>query len=227
MDAPPPRIIDAASTDVPAHVSRIESVAYAMPSSIQAVPKKRPKLGVAGITRGAAASAAYTPNQSVSHRETAGHTSSSRTRSRSRTTSQEPATVEKFIFQTPTPAARPKQAPATTTLPSTQIIKLGRLHQGHRSLKTYHERADRTWDSLPEPKEEKFEIQFIAEFMKGITDEVKRNILADELMQRHQSRTKKDGKVEILCKWKNVGKGMQDCGLFNKARPFQKKNRPA
>ena len=68
--------------------------------------------------------------------------------------------------------------------------------------------------SLPVPKDQKLEIDFIALFIKGMRDEDKREILVGELQQQHQSRTKKDGKVEILCKWKDVGQGMKDAELI-------------
>jgi hypothetical protein len=83
-------------------------------------------------------------------------------------------------------------------------------------LKTYLDKATTKWMSFPAPKDQKLEIQFIALFIKGIEDERKREILISELQQQHQSRTKKDGKVEILCKWKDVGQGLKEAGLIPK-----------
>lgn len=51
-------------------------------------------------------------------------------------------------------------------------------------------------------------------FIKGMRDEDKRDTLVGELQQQHQSRTKKDGKIEILCKWKDVGEGMRSSELI-------------
>lgn len=153
-----------------------------------------------------------------------------RSRSGSGSLSHEPAPAPKLQDQTSTPAPRPRsKAAANTTSASAsssyETVKIPRLHQGTRSLKAYHNSATTIWESLREPKDQKLEIQFIALFIKGMGDEDKRQILVAELQLQHQSRTKKDGKVEILCKWKDVGQGMKDADLMSMSAGPKKKHR--
>ena len=119
------------------------------------------------------------------------------------------------------------KAPVSAPLPAGQTIKFPRLHQGTHSLTTYLEKATTIWMSLSVPEDQKLEIEFIALFIKGLRDEDKKEILIGELQQQHQSRTKKDGKVEILCKWNDVGQGMIDAKLITtgnmSADPKEKK----
>lgn len=70
------------------------------------------------------------------------------------------------------------------------------------------------YDSFPGTKDKKFEIEFVASLIKGMRDDDEREVLVAELQQQHQSRTKKDGKVEILCKWRDVGEGMKSAKLI-------------
>jgi hypothetical protein len=143
----------------------------------------------------------------------------SRSRSRTRSASADaPApNVPHAQKSIPASAGRPKAYVTTSTptpTPSTQPIKIPRLHQGTSSYKTYLDRANAMFLSLPSPKDQELEIEFIALFIKGMRDEDKREVLVGELQQQHQSRTKKDGKVEILCKWKDVEGGMKSVGLI-------------
>jgi hypothetical protein len=118
--------------------------------------------------------------------------------------------------QTTAPAGRPK-APAPTlthSTPASQLAKLPRLNQATGTLKNYLNKANTAFEALPNPKERKFEIEFIAAFIKGMTDGDKREVLVEELQQQHQSRTKKDGKVEILCEWNDVVEVMKTVGLL-------------
>jgi hypothetical protein len=120
-------------------------------------------------------------------------------------------------IQSPAPASEP-QAKANistpTSTPASQAVKIPRLHQGTNSLKTYLDKATAIFLSLPNQSDQKLEVEFIALFIKGMRDADKRDILVAELQQAHSSRTKKDGKIEVLCKWADVEEGMEATGLF-------------
>lgn len=141
------------------------------------------------------------------------------TRSRSRSRSAEAPTSDQRQMQIPVPAIRPQAAVPTSIRTATAETppKLPRLHQGHSSYKSYLDKANSAYESLPHSGDQKFEIEFIASFIKGITNEDKRNILVAELQQQHQSRRKNGGKIEILCEWKDVAEGMKAAGLLQVA----------
>lgn len=151
----------------------------------------------------------------------------SRSRKRSRSQSGEAFAPISSLAQAKVaaPAARPSAqasvpapAPAPTLpTPAAQLTKIPRLYQGTGPLKAYLDKATATFDSLPGIKDKKFEIGFVASFVKGIREDDYREILVAELQQQHQSRTKKDGKVEILCRWKDVGEGMKRADLIKVA----------
>ena len=143
-----------------------------------------------------------------------------RTRSQTRSQSVEAPASKQPQDQAPNPPARPK-APAPVSCPTKaststiQPIKLPRLHQGTGTFKNYLNKVDSIYQAFGWPKEKKFEIEFIAAFIKGVRDADTREALVEELQQQHQSRTKKDGKVEILCAWEDVGDAMRSAGLLN------------
>ncbi len=57
-----------------------------------------------------------------------------------------------------------------------------------------------------------------------MSDEKDRKILIEELQQEHQSRTKKDGRIEILCQWNDVGDVMENTGLLEKRKVGSRPN---
>lgn len=209
-------MLTAASTDIPTSSSRAMTATGATPSTHQSTSMNTSKPNVATAPITSIALHTANPNANTSSYNVGPMTHSrSRSRSISRSLPEEPAPPCPVQDQAPTPAPRPKvKATAAAPLPAGQAIKIPRLHQGTKSLKSYLDKATTTWMSLPVPKGQKLEIDFIALFIKGMRDEDKREILVGELQQQHQSRTKKDGKVEILCKWKDVGQGMKDAELI-------------
>ena len=151
--------------------------------------------------------------------ETVGPVSRSRSRSRTRSQSAEVPTIKQPLTKTLTPASRtPATGPSSARTPTLETFsKLPRLHQGHSSYKAYLDKATSTFECLPRPVDRKVEIEFISQFIKGITNEDKRNNLTAELQQQHQSRRKKGGKIEILCEWNDIAEGMKAVGLLQTA----------
>jgi hypothetical protein len=154
-----------------------------------------------------------------------------RSRSRTRSASAEPHTPKKpeLINLTSQPqalafAVKSDAVVPTSTTASTTSAKRTRLHQGTVNLKAYLNKANRIFGTLPEPLEQKVEIEFIASFIKGMSDEKDRKILIEELQQEHQSRTKKDGRIEILCQWNDVGDVMENTGLLEKRKVGSRPN---
>ncbi|KAF7913613.1 uncharacterized protein EAF01_000019 [Botrytis porri] len=63
-------------------------------------------------------------------------------------------------------------------------------------------------------KSRKSRFEFIARFIKGLLKENDREVLLKQLQKKFQSRTTKDGFVEVMCGFSDVGEGLVDAGLI-------------
>ncbi|POS86813.1 hypothetical protein EPUL_001264 [Erysiphe pulchra] len=86
--------------------------------------------------------------------------------------------------------------------------KLPRLSQGRVQLKLYYEQADSIRSSSVS-SEEQFETEFVNSFIRGISNYKAREKLTGQLQQIHPSKQKKDGRVEILCSWAELGEAIK------------------
>ena len=147
----------------------------------------------------------------------AGPMTCNKSRSRNGSQSIEVPSSKQPQAQESAPSSRPI-APiprlAKISTPTSQPAKLPRLNQGTGTLKNYLKSTNTIFQSLPSPKDQRFEIEFIATFINGVREPDQKQALVEELQQQYQSRTKKDGKVEILCAWKEVGEVMKSSGLL-------------
>jgi hypothetical protein len=73
------------------------------------------------------------------------------------------------------------------------------------------------------------EIEFVDAFIAGITSPGKRDDLSTQLEQWHPSRTKKDGNIQLMCRWEDVEEAMVVAGLMaekaNSEGPSNKKRK--
>jgi len=58
------------------------------------------------------------------------------------------------------------------------------------------------------------EIEFVSAFIAGISSEKHKHALLAEMEQLHPFRTKKDGKIQLLCQWEDVEEGLVNAGLI-------------
>jgi len=58
------------------------------------------------------------------------------------------------------------------------------------------------------------EIEFVDAFIAGIASPIERDDLSSKLEQWHPSRTKKDGNIQLLCRWEDVKEAMVSVGLM-------------
>ncbi|KAF5878475.1 uncharacterized protein Bfra_000641 [Botrytis fragariae] len=63
-------------------------------------------------------------------------------------------------------------------------------------------------------KSRKSRFEFIARFIRGLLNEKDRDALLKQLQKEYQSRTTKDGFVEVLCGFSDVGEGLLAAGLI-------------
>lgn len=82
--------------------------------------------------------------------------------------------------------------------------KLPKLVQGRKQLGRYFEQAGLARTSIAFTSEQT-EIDFVNSFIRGITSSKIREKLIGQLQQIHPSKQKKDGRVEILCDWTQLG----------------------
>jgi hypothetical protein len=73
------------------------------------------------------------------------------------------------------------------------------------------------------------EIEFVDAFIAGIASPGKRDDLSTQLEQWHPSRTKKDGNIQLMCRWEDVEEAMIFAGLMaektNSEGPSNKKRK--
>lgn len=86
--------------------------------------------------------------------------------------------------------------------------KFPRLSQGRAQLKLYYEQADSIRSSSVS-SEEQLETEFVNSFIKGISNYKAREKFTGQLQQMHPSKQKKDGRVEILCSWAELGEAIK------------------
>ncbi|TGO65346.1 hypothetical protein BOTNAR_0079g00130 [Botryotinia narcissicola] len=60
----------------------------------------------------------------------------------------------------------------------------------------------------------KYRFEFIARFIRGLRNENDRAVLLKQLQKKFQSRTTKDGFVEVMCRFSDVGEGLLAAGLI-------------
>ncbi|TGO62929.1 hypothetical protein BCON_0016g00220 [Botryotinia convoluta] len=63
-------------------------------------------------------------------------------------------------------------------------------------------------------KSRKSRFEFIARFIRGLLKENDRDVLLKQLQTKFQSRTTKDGSVEVMCGFSDVGEGLLAAGLI-------------
>ncbi|KAM0165868.1 hypothetical protein ACHAQE_001968 [Botrytis cinerea] len=63
-------------------------------------------------------------------------------------------------------------------------------------------------------KSRKSRFEFIARFIRGLLSEKDRDVLLKQLQKKFQSRTTKDGFVEVMCGFSDVGEGLLAAGLI-------------
>ncbi|KAF7923512.1 hypothetical protein BELL_0002g00230 [Botrytis elliptica] len=63
-------------------------------------------------------------------------------------------------------------------------------------------------------KSRKSRFEFIARFIRGLWKENDRDVLLKQLQKKFQSRTTKDGFVEVMCGFSDVGEGLLAAGLI-------------
>ncbi|RKF58724.1 hypothetical protein OnM2_065031 [Erysiphe neolycopersici] len=96
--------------------------------------------------------------------------------------------------------------------------KLPRLSQGRVQLKLYYEQAD-SIRSSSDISEEQLETEFVNSFIKGISNYKAREKLTGQLQQIHPSKQKKDGRVEILCSWAELGEAIKTFSSYGEKKP--------
>lgn len=87
-----------------------------------------------------------------------------------------------------------------------------RLIQGTGRLTTYHAHAVTAFSNMASDNLK--EIEFVSTFLSGMRDTEQRKMMIKELQKAHQCRMGKNGRVEINCEWKDVGKVMTKLGLL-------------
>ncbi|KAI1003576.1 hypothetical protein K3495_g4636 [Podosphaera aphanis] len=90
---------------------------------------------------------------------------------------------------------------------------LPKLNQGTNQLKHYYEYASSTLALVSSPTEQ-FEIDFVNSFINGIISPKISEKLVGQLQQTHPSKQKKDGRVEILCSWFDLGEAIKKAKIF-------------
>ncbi|KAF7958672.1 hypothetical protein EAE96_002206 [Botrytis aclada] len=63
-------------------------------------------------------------------------------------------------------------------------------------------------------KSRKSRFEFIARFIRGLRNEDDRDVLLKQLQKKFQSRTTKDGFVEVMCGFSDVGEALRAAGLI-------------
>lgn len=119
----------------------------------------------------------------------------------------------------------PTETPVEPPLARPAAPKLPRLSQGTGHIKTYYNNANDVFKTL-NMSDPKMEIDFISAFIKGIADSKIGNKLLTELQQLHPSRSRKDGRIEVLCDWDDVPEGLRRAGLLSPSKePSRRKHR--
>ncbi|QSZ35109.1 hypothetical protein DSL72_007973 [Monilinia vaccinii-corymbosi] len=67
-------------------------------------------------------------------------------------------------------------------------------------------------------KQRKDQFEFIARFIRGLLDEEDRDTLLRQLQKKFSSRTTKNGLVEVMCGFADVGDAMEAVGLLGRSR---------
>jgi hypothetical protein len=78
---------------------------------------------------------------------------------------------------------------------------------------TYYNTACKIHSGLGD-LEDQDEIEFVDAFIAGINSDAERDDLSSQLEQWHPSRTKKDGNIQLMCRWEDVEEGMIATGLM-------------
>ncbi|TQS37530.1 hypothetical protein Golomagni_01991 [Golovinomyces magnicellulatus] len=99
------------------------------------------------------------------------------------------------------------------TIPSHQSkgilsTKLPKLSQGRMQLKPYYEKAGLIRTSIASMTEQ-LEFDFVNSFIRGIASLKTRHKLIGQLQQIYLSKQMKDGRVEILCNWTELGEAIK------------------
>ncbi|KAH8586325.1 hypothetical protein B0O99DRAFT_74148 [Bisporella sp. PMI_857] len=109
-----------------------------------------------------------------------------------------------------------------------QISEMPHLRQGiHQSLESYHSSATHTLAKLT--LSIGMEIEFVASFLGGIREINNQEKLIKQLQKTCPS-ARKDGKVQILCKWVEVGHALRltnlaKCGLLDATQSTKRRKR--
>jgi len=120
-------------------------------------------------------------------------------------------------------AETPTETPVEPPLARPAAPKLPRLSQGTGHIKTYYNNANDVFKTL-NMSDPQTEIDFISAFIKGIADSKIGNKLLTELQQRHPSRSRKDGRIEVLCEWDDVPEGLRKAGLLSPSKEPSRRN---
>ncbi|KAI6250130.1 hypothetical protein HI914_01735 [Erysiphe necator] len=91
--------------------------------------------------------------------------------------------------------------------------KLPKLSQGRVRLRLYYQQADSICSSSMSSTEQ-FETEFVNSFIKGISNYKAREKFIAHLQQIYPSKQKKDGRVEILCSWAELGEAIKTFGAL-------------
>jgi hypothetical protein len=91
--------------------------------------------------------------------------------------------------------------------------KPSRLMQGPGSVSSYYTATEKAHSKLPNMNSQG-EIEFVSAFIAGLSSEKHKNALIAEMEQLHPFRTKKDGKIQLLCQWEDVEEGLVNAGLI-------------
>jgi len=115
------------------------------------------------------------------------------------------------------------ETPVETPLARTAAPNLPRLSQGTGHIKTYYNNANDVFKTL-NMSDPQMEIDFISAFIKGMADSKIGNKLLTELQQLHPSRSRKDGRIEVLCDWDDVPEGLRRAGLLSPSKEPSRRN---
>ncbi|RKF55365.1 hypothetical protein GcC1_204005 [Golovinomyces cichoracearum] len=95
------------------------------------------------------------------------------------------------------------------------LTKLPKLNQGRMQLKPYYEKAGLIRTSISSMTE-KLDFDFVNTFIRGIASLKTRQKLISQLQQIYLSKQMKDGRVEILCNWTELGEAIKGFVLQGK-----------
>lgn len=112
------------------------------------------------------------------------------------------------------PGTRGRKTPPKPTAPSnTAPSKFRYLEQGPGGILNYYNEACKIHSGLGDLNSQG-EIDFVDAFIAGISSPIERDDLSSQLEQLHPSRTKKDGNIQLMCRWENVEEAMVFAGFM-------------